>query len=147
MRYTIMPGFVIDGHIYYTSQAQLKPPSTQYDNLLRTKIQCMINLPHLNLLDTITSQYQSITGLPCFITPCTHVQGVKLSIQLCRCHHCRMHNESVNIGDKLASVCFKSSGTAYKHLFVGHHSHAHRPCPLCTPMCFLLMHTTGFVCR
>ena len=58
------------------------------------------------------------------------------------------HNEYVKSGDKLASVCSESSGMAYKrhkyYILVGHHSHTHRPCPLC--MCFLLMCTIAGTC-
>ena len=45
------------------------------------------------------------------------------------------HNKFVKFGKKLASICLESSGTACKHhkqcILVGHHSRAHRPCPLC----------------
>ena len=45
------------------------------------------------------------------------------------------HNGYVEFGNKLASVCSKSSGTAYKHhkscILAGHHSYVHRLCPLC----------------
>ena len=49
----------------------------------------------------------------------------------------RKRNQSVEIGERLALVCFESFGTVHgchkKHLFLAHRGHAHRPCPLhCT---------------
>ena len=45
------------------------------------------------------------------------------------------HNEYVEFGEKLASVCSESSGTACKShklcILVGHRSHTHRHYPLC----------------
>ena len=49
----------------------------------------------------------------------------------------RKRNQSVEIGKRLALVCFESFGTVHgchkKHLFLAHCGHAHRLCPLhCT---------------
>ena len=46
----------------------------------------------------------------------------------------RKHSKSVKFAEKLASLCFELSGTAYKYhsvyILVGHCSHTHQPRPL-----------------
>ena len=59
----------------------------------------------------------------------------------------RKHNKSVKFGRRLASLCLESSGTAYECcIFVGHHSHTPRLCPLLICISLLLMRTTGLLC-
>ena len=57
------------------------------------------------------------------------------------------HNKYVEFGEKVASVCSESNGTAREShkscILVGYRSHAHWLSPLC--MYFLLMRTTGLV--
>ena len=81
------------------------------------------------------------------ITPRMHAQQLVLSVvntKITRSRDLgiwatRMHNKSVNIIEKLAPLCFKSSAKAHERrktgVFIGHAYQLH-------PLCFLLMHTT-----
>ena len=62
------------------------------------------------------------------------------------------HNRYVEFGEKLASVCSESSGTAYKShkscILVGHCSHAHWQYPVCIMhVIFAHAHDWSSTCR
>ena len=104
------------------------------------------------MINALHCMHLSIIIPDCIVVQCCRRQGHKKSPHLdwdLGTWVIHKYNKSVEVGDKLATICLESSGTAYKHqkqcILVGHRSHAHRPCPLCICMCFLLMCMTGLV--
>ena len=117
------------------------PPPPQHYSHFEPPTQRGLIRPHkVNFQFLIPARIQiQLSPLNILLLPRTHAQGVKQSVlsvvgtKIARSRDLgisatRNHNESVEIGEKLASVCFNYFGTAHERhkqsFFIGH---AYRP--------------------